>query len=124
MRNFEKLVHGWCFGIYHIVIFEQFPIVWLSWDNSKNNSYHFIFKPTYFTPFLIIISYPNNDFILPPPTHQVTNMDMKKQINMCIFIVHGIYINSNQIKFEISIMMNHWNRTWKHKKRKKIMDCH
>jgi hypothetical protein len=37
------------------------------------------------------------------PTHQVTNMDMEKQNNMCIFIVHDIYINSNQITFEIGI---------------------
>jgi hypothetical protein len=30
-------------------------------------------------------------------------MDMEKQSNMCIFIVHDIYINLDQIKFEIGI---------------------
>jgi hypothetical protein len=54
-------------------------------------------------------------------------MDMKKKINMCLFMVHDVYINSIQIQIKFEIDMNKdellKNHTWEHHKRTKIVDC-
>jgi hypothetical protein len=82
-RNFGKLINGRCFGMYGMIIFE----------NSKTIQTSLNFNPNYFTLF------PNNDLVLLITisflslTHSLTNMDMKNQIDMCIFIVNGIHSN-------------------------------
>jgi hypothetical protein len=66
-------------------------ILWSSLNNSKDNFYR-----------MIILGYLKRQFILVsffPPT----NKDIKKKINICFFIVHDIYISSNQTKFAIDI---------------------
>jgi hypothetical protein len=62
-------------------------------DNSKDNN--FISKPNCFSFFLITTSYPYHSSSLP------TNMDMKREINMCLFM-SKIFILI-QTKFDIDI---------------------
>jgi hypothetical protein len=48
-------------------------------------------------------------------------MDMKKQINMCLFMCIKFLLN--QIKFDIDIIDDELLKTiWKHKEKKKIAD--
>ncbi len=53
-KNFEELVYGWFFIIFHsfLIDFAQ-SFIWLSLDNSKDIS-----RYSYLTSFLITISYP------------------------------------------------------------------
>jgi hypothetical protein len=69
-------------------------IIWSSLHSSRNNSYLIHFQAS------LPHSFPNDYFFILLtisfllPTHQVTNTNVKKKTNMCLFIVHDIYINS------------------------------
>jgi hypothetical protein len=121
MRNFKDLVYG-RFCIITKQIQKQFQIQLPHFQASLLH----LFLNKYLIPFLINKSYPYTHFIpfliLLYSFSLPTNMDMKRQINMCFF--KSMIFILIQIKFDIDINNDKLMKTiWNIRRKIKVDNC-